>query len=39
MSPKIFKFIKSDKSYLEREPLENTSKINWSYKHNGFKCA
>ena len=26
MSPKIFKFIKSDKSYLEREPLERISK-------------
>ena len=28
MSPKIFKFIKSDKSYLEREPLERISKKN-----------
>ena len=38
MSPKIFKFIKSDKSYLEREPLERISKKNklGAYKHNGF---
>ena len=26
MSPKIFKFIKNDKSYLERQPLESLSK-------------
>ncbi len=38
MSPKIFKFIKNDKSYLEREPLERISKKNklGAYKHNGF---
>ena len=38
MSPKIFKFIKNDKSYLERQPLENLSKINklGAYKHFGF---
>ena len=38
MSPKIFKFIKNDKSYLEREPLERISKKNklGAYKHYGF---
>ncbi|MAJ86278.1 MAG: glucose-1-phosphate cytidylyltransferase [Candidatus Pelagibacter sp.] len=38
MSPKIFKFIKNDKSYLERHPLENLSKKNklGAYKHFGF---
>ena len=38
MSPKIFKFIKNDKSYLERQPLENLSKKNklGAYKHFGF---
>ena len=38
MSPKIFKFIKNDKSYLERQPLENLSKKNklGAYKHYGF---
>ena len=38
MSPKIFKFIKNDQSYLERQPLENLSKKNklGAYKHFGF---
>ena len=38
MSPKIFEFIKNDKSYLERQPLENLSKKNklGAYKHFGF---
>ena len=38
MSPKIFKFIKNDKSYLERQPLENLSKKNklGAYKHFGI---
>ena len=38
MSPKIFEFIKNDKSYLERQPLENLSKKNklGAYKHYGF---
>ena len=38
MSPKIFKFIKNDKSYLERQPLESLSKKNklGAYKHFGF---
>ena len=38
MEPKIFKFIKGDKTFLEREPLENVSKKKKlsAYKHNGF---
>ena len=35
---KIFQFIKNDKTYLEREPLENVSKKGqlYAFKHNGF---
>tara|TARA_Y100001970_G_C14211565_1_gene847250 strand:- start:1743 stop:2489 length:747 start_codon:yes stop_codon:yes gene_type:complete len=35
---KIFEYIKSDKTYFEREPLEKLSKENnlSAYKHNGF---
>ena len=31
-------FIKNDKTYLEREPLEKISKLNElsAYRHNGF---
>ena len=36
--PQIFKFIKNDKTFLEREPLERASKNNQllAFKHNGF---
>ena len=35
---KIFQFLKNDKTYLEREPLENVSKKGqlYAFKHNGF---
>ena len=35
---KIFDFIKSDKTYLEREPLQKISKNNqlYAFKHEGF---
>ena len=38
MEPRIFNYIKNDKTFLEREPLENLSKINklGAYKHYGF---
>ena len=38
MEPKIFKFIKGDKTFLEREPLENISKKKKliAFKHSGF---
>ena len=37
-SPKVFNFIKSDKTFLEKEPLENLSKRKelFAYKHFGF---
>jgi glucose-1-phosphate cytidylyltransferase len=36
--PNIFKYIKNDKTYLERDPLENISKKRelLAYKHKGF---
>ena len=36
--PNIFKYIKNDKTYLERDPLENISKKKelLAYKHKGF---
>ena len=36
--PAIFKFIKNDKTYLEREPLEKISSLKqlYAFKHNGF---
>ncbi len=36
--PNIFKYIKNDKTYLEREPLESISKKKelLAYKHQGF---
>ena len=38
MEPRIFNYIKNDKTFLEKEPLENLSKINklGAYKHYGF---
>ena len=38
MEPKFLKFIKNDKTYLEREPLERMCKLNnlVAYKHNDF---
>ena len=36
--PKIFEFIKGDKTYLEREPLQKISKQGelYAFKHDGF---
>ncbi len=38
LEPKIFDFIKNDKTFFEREPLEITSKSNnlCAFKHEGF---
>lgn len=38
LDPKIFNYLKNDKTYLEREPLQKISKKNLlgAYKHNGF---
>ena len=38
LEPKIFDFIKNDKTFFEREPLEKTSKSNnlCAFKHEGF---
>ena len=38
MEPKFLRFIKNDKTYLEREPLEKVCKLNnlVAYKHNDF---
>ena len=38
MEPKFLKFIKNDKTYLEREPLEKASKKNQlkAFRHKGF---
>ena len=38
MEPKFLKFIKNDKTYLEREPLERVCKLKnlVAYKHNDF---
>ena len=38
MNKKIFDFIKNDKTFLEREPLEKIGKKNqlFAYKHSGF---
>ena len=35
---KVFKFIKNDQTYLEKEPLQKISKKNqlYAYKHSGF---
>ena len=36
--PEIFKFIASDKTFLEKEPLEKIGKLGklFAFKHNGF---
>ena len=38
IEPKFFRFIKNDKTYLEREPLENLCKKKQlsAFKHSGF---
>ncbi len=38
MEPEFLKFIKSDNTYLEREPLEQMTKKNElaAFKHEGF---
>ena len=38
MSPKFLRFIKNDKTFLEREPLEKITRIKQliAYKHKGF---
>lgn len=38
LEPKIFKYIKNDKTYFEREPLQKLSKLKslYAYEHNGF---
>ena len=38
MEPEFLKFIKSDNTYLEREPLEKVTKKKQlaAYKHEGF---
>ena len=38
LEPKIFKFIKGDKSFFEREPLQKISKLKQlnAFKHKGF---
>ena len=38
MSKSIFNFLKNDKTFLEREPLEKIGKINqlFAFKHNGY---
>ena len=38
LEPSIFKFIKGDKTFFEREPLQKVSKLNQlhAFKHKGF---
>lgn len=38
LEPKVFDYIKGDKTFFEREPLQKISKSNqlYAYKHNGF---
>ena len=38
IEPKFFKFIKNDKTYLEKEPMEKIVKMKQlnAYKHHGF---
>ena len=38
LNKKIFKYLKSDQTYLEREPLEKLSSVGqlFAFKHNGF---
>ena len=38
LNPKIFKYIKNDQTFFEREPLQKVSKLKslFAYKHKGF---
>ena len=38
LEPKIFDYIKGDKTFFEREPLQKISRLNqlYAFKHNGF---
>ena len=38
LNEEIFRFLKNDQTYLEREPFEKLSKLRelYAYKHNGF---
>jgi glucose-1-phosphate cytidylyltransferase len=38
IEPRFFKYIKNDKTFLEREPLEKVTKMKqlMAYKHKGF---
>ncbi len=38
IEPEFLKYIKNDKTYLEREPLEKATKLNqlYAFKHEGF---
>ena len=38
MEPEIFKYIKNDKTFLEKEPLETLGKKRklFAFKHNGY---
>ena len=38
LNKQIFKYLKNDNTYLEREPMEKLSNIGqlYAYKHNGF---
>lgn len=38
LEPKIFKYIKGDETFFEKEPLQRISKFNqlFAYKHKGF---
>ena len=38
MEPEFIDFIKNDKTFLEKEPLEKVTKMNelLAYKHQGF---
>ena len=38
LEPTIFKYIKGDKTFFEKEPLQKISKSNqlYAYKHKGF---
>ena len=38
MEPKIFKFLKNDRTYLEREPMARLGKTKklFAYQHQGF---
>ena len=38
LEPEVFKYIKDDKTYFEREPLQKLSRLKslYAYKHSGF---